>query len=45
MIPKVAFRPMTLDENIDVIDWAYFENNGSLDVHNYVLEYYPELSN
>lgn len=25
MIPKVAFRPMTLDENIDVIDWAYFE--------------------
>ena len=45
MIPKVVFRPMTLDENIEVIDWAYFEDNGSLDVHNYVLEYYPELSN
>ena len=45
MIPKVVFRPMTVDENIAVIEWAYFDNNGSLDVHNYVLEYYPELSN
>lgn len=45
MIPKVVFRPMTVDENIAVIEWAYSENNDSLDVHNYVLEYYPELSN
>ena len=44
MVPKVVFRPMTLEENIKVIEWAYFENNGSLDVHQYLLEYYPELS-
>lgn len=44
MVPKVVFRPMTLEENIKVVEWAYFENNGSLDVHQYLLEYYPELS-
>lgn len=44
MVPKVVFRPMTLEENIKVIEWAYFENNGTLDVHQYLLEYYPDLS-
>lgn len=44
-IPKIVFEPMSLQSNIDLIKWAYFEDNGSLDVHKYTLEYYPELSN
>ena len=40
---KIVFEPMRLEDNIDVIKWAYFEENGSLDVHKYVLEYFPEL--
>ena len=44
MIPKVEFREMTLDENIDVIKWAYYENNDSLNVHEYTLQLFPELA-
>ena len=44
MVPKVVFRSMTLEGYIKVIRRAYFENNGSLDVHQYLLEYYLELS-
>ena len=25
MIPKIKFREMTLQENIDIIKWAYYE--------------------
>ena len=44
-IPTVKFRKMTLPENIEVIKWVYFEDNGSLEVHDYVVEYFPELKN
>lgn len=42
-IPKIKFIPMTLSENIEVIKWAYFENNKNLDVHHYTIDYFPEL--
>lgn len=42
-IPKVDFIPLTLEENIDLIKWAYFVDNGSLDVHSYTLNYFPKL--
>ena len=45
MIPKVKFREMTLQENIDLIKWAYYENNGSLDVYKYTIAYFSELAN
>lgn len=45
VIPKIRFREMTLKENIDIIKWAYFEDNGSLDVYNYTIQYFPELAN
>jgi len=44
IIPKIIFREMTLEENIDTIKWAYYENNGSLSVHDFTIEYFPELS-
>mgnify|MGYP004623029467 CR=1 FL=1 len=45
MIPKIKFREMTLQENIDIIKWAYYEKNGTLSVHDYTIKYFPELAN
>lgn len=44
MIPKIKFREMTLKENIDTIKWAYYEKNGVLSVHDYTIQYFPELA-
>lgn len=40
-LPKVKFRPMTLEENIENIKQAYFSEG---DVHNYTIKYYKELA-
>ena len=45
MIPKIKFREMTLQENIDIIKWAYYEKNKTLSVHDYTIKYFPELAN
>ena len=44
-LPKIMFKEMTLQENIDVIKWAYFENNGALSVHGFTIKYFPQLAN
>ena len=44
MIPKIKFKEMTLQENIDIIKWAYYEQNGALSVHDYTIQYFPELA-
>ena len=44
-LPKIMFKEMTLQENIDVIKWAYFENNGTLSVHDFTIKYFPQLAN
>ena len=41
-LPKVKFRSMTLEENIDNIKQAYFANG---DVRDYTIKYYKELIN
>ena len=43
-IPKVKFRPMTLEENIETIKWSFYEDNGDLSVHYYTIQYFPELA-
>lgn len=43
-IPKVIFKPMTLEENIETIKWAFYENNGALSAHYYTIQYFPELA-
>ncbi len=42
-VPKVQFRIMTLEENIETIKWAYYEDNGVLSVHDFTINYFPEL--
>lgn len=43
MIPKIKFRKMTIEENIDIIKWFYFRNNDFLDIKYYMLMLFPEL--
>ena len=43
MIPKVVFKKMTLEENIDHIKWMYFNNEGEFSIKNATLEYFPDL--
>ena len=44
-IPKVEFKEMSLEENIETIKWAYYEDTGVLSVHDYTIQYFPELAN
>ena len=44
MIPKIKFRAMNIQENIGIIKWAYYEGNGVLSVHDYTVQYFPELA-
>lgn len=44
-VPKILFEPMTLDDNIDLVKFAYFEEDGLLSVHSYTLDMFPELAN
>jgi len=43
-IPKIRFRKMTLQENIETIKWAYYEYSGVLSIHHYTIKYFPELA-
>ena len=43
ILPKIIFKEMSLQENIEIIKWAYFENNGLLDVHYFTIKYFPQL--
>ena len=43
--PKIIFQPMPLQDNIDLVKWAFFENNDSLDIYKYTIQYFPELNN
>lgn len=44
-IPKIKFSEMTLEENIETIKWAYYEDNDVLSVHKYTIQYFLELAN
>lgn len=44
-LPILEFKKMTLEENIELIKWAYYEDSGVLSVHEYTIKYFPELAN
>ena len=44
-IPKLKFRKMSLEENIELIKWAYYENDDLFNIHNFTIKYFPELEN
>ena len=44
-LPKIRFLEMTLKENIDIIKWTYFDDSDLLNIHDYTIQYFPELAN
>ena len=44
MIHKIVFRKMTLEENIDLIKWSYFEEDGTLSIHDHTIQCFPQLA-
>lgn len=44
-IPKIEFKTMPLEENIETIKWAYYEDNGVLSIHDFTIQCFPELAN
>jgi len=42
-LPKLEFKKMTLEENVELVKWAYYEDNGVLSIHDYTIKYFPEL--
>lgn len=43
--PKLKFRKMSLQENIELIKWAYYENDDLFNIHNFTIKYFPKLEN
>ena len=43
-VPKLKFKKMNLQENIDTIKWAYYEDNGVLSVRDFTIQYFPQLA-
>lgn len=41
--PKIIFKPITLEENIKIIQNFYFEEDEKSEIHNLLCEYFPEL--
>ena len=44
MIPKIVFKPMSLEENIEIIKWAFSQSDCTLDVYKYTIQLFPELA-
>ncbi len=45
MIPKLKFKPLSLEDNIELIKWAFFSDNDNLNIHDCTIDYFPELAN
>lgn len=46
-MPKVEFKPMSLEDNIEIVKWCYHDENedGLLSLHELTLNLFPELKN
>ena len=43
MIPKVIFKVMSLEENIENIKWMFFDTEGEFSIRDAVIQYFPDL--
>lgn len=42
-IPKIVFEPLNLEQNIDLVKWAYFEYDDTLNLHKLTIDMFHEL--
>ena len=43
MLPRVIFKEMSLEENIENIKWMFFDTNGEFSIRDAVIQYFPDL--
>lgn len=43
-MPKIIFRKMSLEENINNIKWMYFSDDSALNFRTAVINYFPDLN-
>ena len=43
MIPRVVFKVMSLEENVENIKWMFFDTNGEFSIRDSVVQYFPDL--
>lgn len=43
-IPKIEFKTMSLQENIEIVKWAYYDDGDVLNIRNFTIQYFPELA-
>ena len=44
MIPRVIFKPMSLEDNIYIVKWALSNSNSTLDLNDSIVYYFPEIN-
>lgn len=44
MVPRVIFKPMSLEDNIYIVKWALSNNNSTLDLNDSIVYYFPEIN-
>ncbi len=44
MIPRVIFKPMSLEDNIELVKWALKNSNSTLNLYDSIIYFFPELS-
>lgn len=42
-MPRVRFKVMSLEENIENIKWMFFDTNGEFSIRDAVVQYFPDL--
>ena len=42
-MPRVRFKVMSLEENIENIKWMFFDANGEFSIRDAVVQYFPDL--
>ena len=43
--PKVVFKPINLEDNIDIIKWTFFERESNLNMYENTISCFPKLKN
>ncbi|MBO5375576.1 MAG: hypothetical protein J6A52_01850 [Bacilli bacterium] len=42
-LPKIEFKEISLQDNIDMIKWTYFEESETMSMREYTIQCFPEL--
>lgn len=42
-MPQIVFKPLKFKDNLSLVNWAFFETDETLNLHNATIELFPEL--